>query len=230
MPLFLVFALAHGTVLADQAQVANTDGFRPSVGLATTVPGNPQTMVHMDEYQIGAFDLLEITVFQVAEMSRVVRVNSRGLISLPLVGAIEAGGLTAQELETSLAKKLGEGYLQDPQVSVFIKEYVSQRVTIEGSVLKAGVYPIVGHTTLLQAIAMASGVDTIANENQVKIFREKAGTRDTLVFDLEAIRSGKTSDPIIKGNDVVVVEKSPTRSAVKTVTDTVRGILSFGRF
>jgi polysaccharide biosynthesis/export protein len=230
MPFFLALALIHGAALADPAQPTNPGSAREGVNVAVAAPTSATGMLQMDEYQIGPFDLLEISVFQVAEMSRTVRVNSRGLISLPLVGAIEAGGRTAQELETSIAQKLGEGYLQDPQVSVFIKEYVSQRVTIEGSVLKAGIYPLVGHTTLLQAIAMASGVDTIANETEVKIFRQKGGTREALVYDLDAIRSGKVADPPIKGNDVVVVERSATRSAVKTVSDTIRGILSIGRY
>lgn len=183
----------------------------------------------LDEYQIGAHDLLEISVFQVADLSRTVRVNSRGLISLPLIGAVQAGGLTAHELETSIAKKLAEGLLQDPQVSIFIKEYVSQRVVVEGSVQKAGVYPLTGRTTLLQVIAMASGFDPLANENEVKIFRQTpGGSREAAVYDLEAIRAGHVEDPLIKGNDLVVVEKSGGRSFVKGVTDTLRGFIGFG--
>lgn len=183
----------------------------------------------LDEYQIGAHDLIEITVFQVTELSRAVRVNSRGMISLPLIGAISAGGLTAHQLETALATKLSEGLLQDPQVSVFIKEYASQRVIVEGSVVKAGVYPLTGRTTLLQVIALASGLDPLANVNEIKVFREKTdGSRDMLVYDLETIRAGQVDDPQIRGNDLVVVEKSAGRSALKNVTDTIRGFISFG--
>jgi polysaccharide export outer membrane protein len=201
----------------------------PSGESPPTAPADQQPTKSVDEYRIGPGDLIEFSVFQVPELSRTVRVSSRGFVSLPLIGAVPASGRTPEQLETLVAKKLSENYLQDPQVSVFIKEYVSQRVTVEGSVQRAGIFPLTGRTTLLQAIAMASGVDPLANQNEVKIFREKNGTRQTLVYNLEEIRAGKADDPEIEGNDVVVVDKSGTRSAIKTVTDTIRGILSFGR-
>jgi polysaccharide export outer membrane protein len=187
--------------------------------------------IKVDDYLIGPHDLLDISVFQVPDLSRTVRVNSRGLISLPLIGTVQAGGLTSDQLETSIAQKLSQNYLQDPQVSVFIKEYISQRVTVEGSVEKAGVYQLTGPTTLLQAIAMASGTDPLANENAIKVFRyDSSGQKQTLVYDLDQIRTGKQPDPEIKGDDIVVVEKSTSRSFVKNVTDSIRGILSFGRY
>jgi len=193
--------------------------------------GKPASAQKMEEYTIGVHDLIEVSVFQVPELSRTLRVNASGLISMPMIGAVQAGGLTAQALEQSIAKKLSENLLQDPQVSVFIKEYVSQRVVIEGKVKKTGVYPITGRTTLLQALALAEGLDPLANENEVKIFRQHPdGRKEVMVFDLDQIRSGRVEDPPIKGNDVVVVEVAAGRAAVKTITDTIRGIFSFGRF
>lgn len=203
-------------------------GFTLGVAIAQDKPTAPSNK--LDEYQIGAQDLIELSVFQAPELSRTVRVNSRGLISLPLIGAVEAGGLSAQELEVAIAAKLAAGYLRDPQVSVFIKEFVSQRVTIEGAVKKTGVYPLKSSTTLLQALALAEGIDPLADEDEVKIFRENgAGQRQALSYNLKAIRAGQAEDPQIKGNDLVVVEKSATRTAIKNVTDTIRGFLSFGR-
>jgi polysaccharide export outer membrane protein len=109
------------------------------------------------DYRIGPDDLLEIQVFGVDQLTRSVRVNGRGFISLPLIGNVEIGGLTAQQAEDLVVAKLKESYLQDPQVSLFIKEYTSQRVTIEGAVNKPGVYPLRGPTTLLQSLAVAGG-------------------------------------------------------------------------
>jgi polysaccharide export outer membrane protein len=145
------------------------------------------------------------------------------------VGQIQAGGLTSQELEGVIAKKLQETYLQDPQVSVFIKEFISQRVTVEGNVNKVGVYPITGKTTLLQAIALAGGLDKLAND--IKVFREhKEGSREILEYDLEPIRKGEAPDPVMSTNDVVVVGKSAGRSMLKDVTETLRDISIFGLF
>ncbi|MFZ2628014.1 MAG: polysaccharide biosynthesis/export family protein [Rugosibacter sp.] len=227
-------ALAAEDGVAPANSAAGPAATAPAVSAASPVNPAADPTQRITDYQIGASDLLEISVFQVPDMSRTVRVNSHGLISLPLIGVVKAGGLTAQELEAAIAQKLAESLLQDPQVSVFIKEFVSQRVTVEGSVAKPGVYPLTGRTTLLQVIALASGVDLVAEENAVKVFRQNGddanGGRTALIYDLEAIRAGRVEDPLIQGNDLVVVEKSGARSALKGVTDTLRGFFSFGRY
>lgn len=225
LPFFMGSTYAAENDKAVSTRVGSTEGN------AASMEAKAASTVRMDDYLIGPHDLLDISVFQVPDLSRTVRVNSRGLISLPLIGTVQASGLTSDQLETGIAQKLSQNYLQDPQVSVFIKEYISQRVTVEGSVEKAGVYQLTGPTTLLQAIAMASGTDPLADESAIKVFRyDGNGQKQTLVYNLEEIRSGKKPDPQIKGDDVVVVEKSTSRSLVKNVTDSIRGILSFGRY
>lgn len=185
----------------------------------------------LDDYRIGPSDLIEISVFQVPELSKTVRVGARGNLSLPLIGQVQAGGLTSQELEALIAKKLQESYLQNPQVSVFIKEFISQRVTVEGNVNKTGVFPITGKTTLLQAIALAGGLDKLANDEDIKLFRErKDGSREILAYQLAPIRKGEVPDPVLSTNDVIVVGKSAGRSALKDITETLRDISIFGLF
>lgn len=181
------------------------------------------------EYLIGPYDLLEVTVFQVEELSRVVRVNARGGFSLPMVGYVEAAGRTASQVESAIVEKLLECCLQEPQVSIFIKEFVSQRVTVDGEVAKPGIYSLTGRTTLLQALAMAAGAGQLAELSEVRIFRNLAdGRKETLLFNIEAIRSGAQVDPVIQGNDVVVVGRSGTLSVIKGVSDTLRGFIGFG--
>jgi polysaccharide biosynthesis/export protein len=188
-----------------------------------------QAQLDSEDYRIGANDLLEISVFQIEELARTVRVNSRGLITLPLIGVVKAGGKTGQELEHEIGKKLTDGFLQDPQVSVFIKEYTSQKVTIEGSVEKAGVYPLTGRTTLLQVIAQAAGPNDVADYNAIKLIRSRNdGTKEMTIHDLELIRDGKTADPVLVGNDIIVVDKSSSRATIKDITSTLRGFFSFG--
>jgi len=110
-------------------------------------------------YKIGPQDVLDISVFKAPELARSVQVAESGTINLPLVGEIHAVGKTAQEVERDLAKRLGAKYMQSPQVTVYVKEFNSQRVTVEGAVKKPGIYPLRGKTTLMQTIAMAEGLD-----------------------------------------------------------------------
>lgn len=161
-----------------------------------------------NEYRIGALDLLEIKVLSAEEMNRSVRVDSRGNVNMPLIGLVPAAGLTGYELEKSIAEKLAVDYMQNPQVSVFIKEFTSQRVTVQGIVKRAGIYDFQGRASLLQAISIGGGLDLKANENAVKVIRKiNEQESETMVFDLAAIRNNKAPNPFLKGGDVVVVEE-----------------------
>jgi polysaccharide export outer membrane protein len=226
MDVLAVLMLA-AVALPAAAVAADNEAAVPAAA-ATAGFNNPLALT-IDDYHIGPSDLLEITVFQVPELSRAVRVNARGALTLPLIGQIQAGGLTGQQLETLIAQKLQETYLQDPQVSVFIKEFVSQRVTVSGSVNRAGVFPISGRTTLMQAIAMAGGLEKFADENDIKVFREgQNGVREVLNYDLEPIRKGEAEDPPLHTSDVVVVARSDGRYAWRNAAEFLRDISVFG--
>jgi polysaccharide export outer membrane protein len=173
------------------------------------------------EYRIGPQDLLEVSVFLNQDLKREVRVNTVGQISLPLIGSVQVGGKTVQELESDLTAAYGRSYLQNPQVNVFIKEFTSQRVTLEGSIAKPGIYPITGRTSLLQAIAIGGGTQALANETSVVVFRVVKGQRMAAVFDLKQIRSGQAEDPEIFGDDIVVVDKSQVKSTFRAVIESL---------
>ncbi len=172
------------------------------------------------EYRIGGQDLLEVSVFQVADLNRTVRVNSAGQISLPLIGTVTAGGQTVSELEKELAQRLEESYLQNPQVSIFVKEFASQRITLEGAIKSPGIYPLQGRTTLMQALARAGGVSELANLQGVIIFRTVDAQKMAAIFDLKAIRSGNAKDPEVFGDDMIVVDVSGPRSAMRRFVET----------
>lgn len=167
------------------------------------------------EYRIGVQDLLQISVLGVPELSRDVRVNANGQISLPLIGSVVAGGRSIPELETEIAEQMMESYLQNPQVSVFVKEYTSQRVTLEGALNKPGIYPLTGTTTLLQAVALAGGLDPLAQRDGVVVFRQVDGKKMAAVFDLSKITGGTVDDPLVYGDDIIVVARSGTRSSLQ---------------
>ncbi len=182
------------------------------------------------EYRLGPQDLLEVSVFGLPDLTRSVRVNASGQISLPLAGTLDAGGRTLVELEQAIAERLRDGYLQAPQVSVFVKEFTSQRVTVEGAVGKPGIYPLTGRTSLLQAIAMAEGLDPLANTRGVVVFRSIEGQRMGAVFDIGAIRGGRMPDPQIYGDDVVVVDQSGAKTALRRFVESVPAFAVFTLF
>jgi polysaccharide export outer membrane protein len=122
-----------------------------------TAPPSLRRDAHRD-YKIGPEDLLEISVFEEDKLNKTVRVSSQGNISLPLLGVLTVKGLTANELEREIADLLTEKYLQDPHVSVFIREYRNQRISVMGAVEKPGVFDVTGQKTVLDLLAMAGGL------------------------------------------------------------------------
>jgi polysaccharide export outer membrane protein len=167
-------------------------------------------------YQIGVQDVLEIVVFKVPELTRSVQVADSGSINLPLIGEVPAAGLTSQEVERELAKRLGASYLKNPQVNIYVKEYNSQRVTIEGSVRSPGVFPIRGRMTLMQALASSGGPDRDYASSDIMVFRQIDGRRTGLEYNIDAIRTGEALDPPLHSNDVVVVPTSNAKFAFQS--------------
>jgi len=108
-------------------------------------------------YILGPEDVIKIEVFDLPELSKTARVANDGTISLPLIGRVQAAGLTADQLRKELADKWGENYLQDPQVTVFIDEFKAKPVSIIGAVEKPGLYPLTGRRTLIEMLSMAGG-------------------------------------------------------------------------
>jgi polysaccharide biosynthesis/export protein len=168
-------------------------------------------------YKIGPLDVVDVTVFNVPDLAKTVQVAEDGTINYPLIGEVPAAGRTAHELEQTLTAKLGAKFLRNPQVTVLIKEYNSQRVTIEGSVKTSGVYAIKGNTSLMQVIAMAGDVDTNTDSGDVVVFRTINGARSAARFDIDSIKAGKSEDPQVQPGDVVVVDSSATKVALHNV-------------
>jgi polysaccharide biosynthesis/export protein len=169
-----------------------------------------------NDYRVGPNDLLDVEVLDVENMKRTVRVNAAGVISLPLIGAVVVAGLTAQQAEAYIAERYAEKYLQNPQISVFIKEYTTERITLDGAVVRPGIYPLTGQITLLRALALAGGFGPIADSSEVRLFRvSEKGERQVAVFDVELIRTGKSDDPDIKGGDLIVVQRDANRKILK---------------
>jgi len=188
----------------------------PSPDILASIPDAPEA-----EYRVGPSDVLDVSVFQVPDLSKTVQVSASGEFAMPLIGKIQAGGKTVAELETELERKLGAKYLQDPQVSVFVKEANSQRVTVSGAVQSPGMVTLVGPTTLLQTVALSGGLSDAADPHGILVFRTVNRQRMAAKFDLAAIGAGKAKDPLLHGGDVVVVDKSGFRSALGNIRQNI---------
>ncbi len=185
--------------------------------VATTSPQPPPAA--SAEYLLSPGDLLDISVFQVPDLTKEVQVDAAGQISLPLIGDVHAAGKTAHALETEIATKLQAKYLQSPQVSVFVKNAAGEQVTITGAVNRPGVYPIVGQMSLIQALALSGDLNEVGDPGAVRVFRQTDGSRVVAKFNIDDIRSGKAADPSLYAGDTVVVDSSGSRTAWKNAKD-----------
>lgn len=162
-----------------------------------------------NDYLIGPEDLLDINVFQVDELKTSVRVSGNGFIKLPLIGAVKAQGYTVSQLEKIIAKKLDK-YLESPTVSVFVREYRSQQISVLGSVKEPKIYYVTGQTHLLDVLSLAGGLTPEAGN--VCIVQRFADTKSEkkVVIDLDELLVNGHSElnvPVYSG-DIVVVPQS----------------------
>lgn len=227
---FWIASLLAGMLAACASEPRRTD----AVTAASVVePGALQAEAAptaQSAYSIGATDLLNISVFQVPDLSvNGARVDASGSIQVPLIGAVQAAGRTPDELAEAIEARLAAQFLQDPRVSVTVAEAASQKVTVDGAVRKPGVYVMRGQTTLLQAVAMAEGPNEIANLRSVAVFRTTPAGRMVAVFDLSAIRNGEASDPVLMGDDVIVVDTSRLSAATQRALQALPGVATVFR-
>lgn len=172
------------------------------------------------EYKIGPQDLLEIAVFGLDEMNKTVRVSEDGNITLPLLGEIAVKDLTKSQLEQKLTRLLVEKYLQDPQVTIFIREYQSKRVSVLGAVSQPGRYELLGRQTLLHMIAQAGGMTNEAGGEIIVVREKEDGTSKSLRISID--------DLILKGDSSLNIPLEPG-DIVNIPIDMVVHIYVFGQ-
>ncbi len=168
------------------------------------------------EYTIGAGDLLKITVYDNPDLTTETRVSNDGKITFPLIGELQASGSTAIALEQKIARSLADGYIIKPQVSVFIEEYKSQKVSVLGEVAKPGLVVLRGAYSLMEAISDAGGITPNAGDALViqrKINKgsvKKSGTEKediTITVDLRKLfeEGDVTANvPVMDGDSIYV--------------------------
>jgi polysaccharide export outer membrane protein len=215
---FVFFTVVAAPLLSDCAET-NSSGTVAAGGPAAGhgASTSPFASAEATDYRISQQDILQISVFQVNDLNSAAQVNQDGSVTLPLIGKVEVAGRTTSEAEQIIAGKLRQKYLQSPQVSVSVKTY-GRRITISGEVKSPKVLGDDGGTTLSQAIANAGGVSDLGNSQRVHIARSKDQHVQDEIFNLEDIQAGKVTDPLLKGGDIVVVEQSGVKVALKDVS------------
>lgn len=169
-------------------------------------------------YLIGPFDKLSVDVFGIPELSRPeVQVDANGTISLPLAGTINAAGKSPSDLSRLIEAGLRANFVRNPQVSVNLRETLSQLVTVDGQVAKPGLFPVIGKMTLMRAVAIAGGTGEFARLEDVIIFRNVNEAKYAGVYNLKAIRQGNYDDPEVFANDVIIVGDSAARRRFKDI-------------
>ncbi|MES0002685.1 polysaccharide export protein [Mesorhizobium sp. M0051] len=179
----------------------------------------PQNTQNGGEQPLSANDVLEVSVFQVDNLNRTVQVDAGGQISLPLIGTMTAAGRTLRQLEKEIETAYGEKYLQAPDVTIFVKESIGRRITVDGEVNKAGIYPVSSGAYLLDAIALAGGFNPVGDAGKVFVYRNIGQNKLVANYNVEEIRAGKNRNPRIYGGDVIVVFASKSKIAMNNLKD-----------
>jgi polysaccharide export outer membrane protein len=172
------------------------DATKPAATPATTDPS----------YIIGPEDVLDVNVWKEPDMTRIVPVRPDGKITLPLINDVQAAGSTPQQLAAAVTDKVRK-YMTEPQVTVIVTQINSQRIFVVGEVLRAGAFPLVPGTTVLQALANAGGFTTFANVKKIHVMRMVDGKHTELPFNYREVLKGNNPEQNIKlepGDTVVV--------------------------
>jgi polysaccharide biosynthesis/export protein len=174
-----------------------------------------QIFVTNRDHRLGPSDVVDVLVYRAPEFSGQFRVDDSGKIMMPLIGSFPVQGMTTTQLASDLRARLSKSYYVNPDVSVTLKESVSQQIVVDGSIGKPGAYPLSGRTTLMEAVARAGGVGPDSNLRRVVIFRTIKGERMVAAFDLAAIREARADDPEVFAEDIIIVDGSRTRQALR---------------
>ncbi len=162
------------------------------------------------EYTIGVDDVLDISILQPEKLSVTVTVSPDGSINFPYIGTVESKGLTLTGLQDQIQKRLSEGYMKYPVVSVFLRENRSRKFFVYGEVIKPGTYLLDENTTVLRAISTAGGFTKYGSSSRVKILRPKQGETgfETIKVNVASAMNGNPqADVVLAPGDMVVVSE-----------------------
>lgn len=203
-PVILASLILHASgQLGWAANSIDANSAAPQVDVA-----DKSSLIVTSDYIIGPEDVLEITVWKNNDLSKTVQVRPDGRVSIPLIGDVSAVGRTSAQLTQEISDRL-KSYMENPTVSIVVKEVNSYSIFVLGEVVKPGRLPLKTKTTLLQAITLAGGFSPVAARNKIVVFRfGKDGeglTKIKASYDDIVLRDGTKQNIELKPGDQIVV-------------------------
>lgn len=154
---------------------------------------------------LGPGDVFDVTVWNEPTMTGAYRVGPDGTIHFPLIGVVSVDGLTPNECAAMLRTRLQEGFLREPNVSVYVKELNSKKIFVLGEVARAGTFPFAPNMTVVEAISSAGGFTAAANRNNVIVTRRDGGRDVRVRLPVEKITRGEAPNYGLRPGDIVFV-------------------------
>ena len=160
---------------------------------------------HLKKVGLGPGDVFELRVYREQELTGTHRISPEGEVDVPLIGRVKVNGLTPGEIGALIADQLREGYIRDPSVSIYPKEYNSKKIIVLGEVAKPGTFPFKNNMTVVEAITLAGGFKSSANKNYVVVTRKIEGKERRIEVPVQKITEGLASNLALNAGDIVFV-------------------------
>jgi len=166
---------------------------------------NKQISEELTKVGLGPGDVFEVTVYGEEKLSGTHRIAPDGAIQFPLINRVVVEGMTANEIAEELRTRLKDGYLREPSVSVFIKEYSSKKVFVLGEVQRPGTFPFTAGMNIVEAVTLAGGFKDSANTNYVIVTRHMPDGDKRIPVPVEKITEGVAQNLVLQPGDIVFV-------------------------
>lgn len=191
--LLLVVSTSAGCASCDEA---STTGYEHL---------NHAIEVEMAKVGLGPGDVFEVTVYGEENLTRTLRVSPEGDVHFPFIDRIHVDGMTTVEIESLIKTRLQDGFIRDPSVTVFVKEYNSKKVFVLGEVMRPGTFPYAAGMNIVEAITLAGGFKDSANTNYVVVTRRAEGGDQRIPIPVEKIIEGRATNFVLQPGDIIYV-------------------------
>jgi len=215
------------TAVSLAACASSTSDISNALNQTLTEPDSTLAFQESEDLTIVPQDRLSIAVLELPDIPEEYVVDQYGMIKMPYIGEIEAVGHTQNDLAKALEDAYEKTLLQSADITVSITESQARQLRVGGAVESPGTYTIEGKMHLREAVIEAGGPDDTANPKRVMIMREIEGQRMAALYDLTAISRGEADDPLVYGNDIIIVDGSTVREQYGSVLRTLTTLALF---